>query len=1345
MTNALGEYYIKISGDYAGSDCCLALDVPLEKNWLVTKPEHVREALTVLGGTLSPLTPSPTSIQAVLDAPDEYSVSTMDVQIDWQNMIQSVNDISQIVFPSTAESLNSISYSSFRHTDFFSDIDGSGYTIVVLDTGVYADYSYFGDRVVLARDYTNPDIDYSSEVDDCKDLDGHGTNVASIIASGDDLYPGVAKGVNIISFKVLSGNGSGNWRSVENALNGVIGLIDDYNIYNIVAVNMSLGVHDKDIGHGYNYDAFTEGSLGIDDQLAKLDELGIVCVCSAGNDYGYFNTYGVNYPAASEFTLAVGAVFDEDDLTRACGWRGDAWLYKGGWQRDRLCPFSQRSLNVMTALAPGAIISGVDNTGNIRGYTGTSQAAPHVTGMVALAKQILDVYREDESELLWSVDNFESVIRHSSDIVIDSETTLDNVDHYGDEFPRVNIYKMANMLLNYQKSYAINLNGDVTYLNNVNFGVSNKHDNTPSAPMWDIEPFAENTTTISMKLNEVDTLEPDVSYIVEEVVNIDENGNNLSSGWQQGLEFMFTNLLPGTSYFFKAKARGGDGVESEWSEPFMVATYTVDDVNPPVIPTNSLVILQQLSDSLKINVEPATDPESNGVEYYFECISGDIIDSGWIPEPEYVVSGLTYGLTYNFNVKVRDYNNNISSYGSVDPILMMPPSGDSLQVIISPEEAVNAGARWKLSTEQVWHKSGDEVQISEGEVYQIEYFIPDVAGWDAPDPDLFNYGDVDSAGSDADVVMNTTQISGNSNVVLTPFTSVVGIDRYEIQVGQEVDMSDVGEENYIVETIQDAIKRVGKDKESVILLPPGVYSGKGNRDILIKGLSNNITIKSTEPGSNTIINGYDYSNPNKKHYCIQAISYGQSDRTLKLDGLTMYGFKNGVLFMNNTNLELNDCIFGGQEDIRYWNESNSGSVLYCLSKFTRSLKATSCIFMNNSTTIINGNVYGSGGAAFLYNYNSEISNCIFENCNAARGGAIYSLGLSSELKLYNSDFRNNCGRVMGGAIVSILNNLSIDQCTFDNNKTDGALGGVLYLSNTNGTRNVTIYKSIFNDNLSASNGGAIYNLNCELDIEYSYFINNSTSALYQRSLFDVSIDNSIMWNNEDDILWPNNVFRDKIILNNSDIEDGWDHNGQGNISEDPLFVDLDSPAGDDGVYFTDDDGIILNGNSPCSELISDYADVIFTISKSGNSFTVTCNSSVELYSVAFDISIDNSNVYISGSADVEFPLPIGQGASKYFIDSIVTYDNHDCPVAKVGEAGAAEFPCYDQFCINMAVLDDVLDGATASDIDIATIKLSTDESTVQNVTIRIDNDELRNSFYGLKTNLPIEETITVNP
>src|SRR5262249_37646775 len=131
------------------------------------------------------------------------------------------------------------------------------------------------------------------------DGNGHGTHVASVIASRDATYPGIAPGVRLIALKVLDATGDGDFGNIERALQWVVKHRAEYGV---VAVNLSFG-------DGGDYDS--QRSLhGVGDELAELARDGVLLVGAAGNGYGPDVAPGLTYPAIDANVLPVGAVWD---------------------------------------------------------------------------------------------------------------------------------------------------------------------------------------------------------------------------------------------------------------------------------------------------------------------------------------------------------------------------------------------------------------------------------------------------------------------------------------------------------------------------------------------------------------------------------------------------------------------------------------------------------------------------------------------------------------------------------------------------------------------------------------------------------------------------------------------------------------------------------------------------------------------------------------------------------------------------------------------------------------------------------------------------------------------------
>lgn len=197
---------------------------------------------------------------------------------------------------------------------------------------------------VVGWDFANGDAD---PMDD----NGHGTHVAGTIGAvgGNGVgVAGVAWQVSIMPLKFMSGSGRGTTSSAIAAINYATMMRRDFGI-NVVATNNSWG------GAG--------DSLALRSAIAAGGNAGILFVAAAGNSAAD-NDAAPSYPAsfADPAVIAVAA----SDRT------------------NRLAGFSNFGATAVDIVAPGAGIYSTLPGGSYGSYSGTSMAAPHVTGTVAL-------------------------------------------------------------------------------------------------------------------------------------------------------------------------------------------------------------------------------------------------------------------------------------------------------------------------------------------------------------------------------------------------------------------------------------------------------------------------------------------------------------------------------------------------------------------------------------------------------------------------------------------------------------------------------------------------------------------------------------------------------------------------------------------------------------------------------------------------------------------------------------------------------------------------------------------------------------------------------------------------
>lgn len=215
-------------------------------------------------------------------------------------------------------------------------------TIAVIDTGV--DFSHEDLSGIFVSGY-----DFVERDDHPQDEDGHGTHVVGIIAALTNNNKGVAgvawgQRVKIMPLRIIGKDGSGTDFDFAKA---VVHAVDR----GAKIINVSLGA---------------SGSSAVAYAAVRYAyQNDVVLVCAAGNENG-----PVNYPAAYSETIAVGAV-------TASGTRASYSNF--GPQLDIVAPGGDAQTPILSTY-PVYLHPYAKYIGSI----GTSMAAPHVTGLIAL-------------------------------------------------------------------------------------------------------------------------------------------------------------------------------------------------------------------------------------------------------------------------------------------------------------------------------------------------------------------------------------------------------------------------------------------------------------------------------------------------------------------------------------------------------------------------------------------------------------------------------------------------------------------------------------------------------------------------------------------------------------------------------------------------------------------------------------------------------------------------------------------------------------------------------------------------------------------------------------------------
>ncbi|NOZ82694.1 MAG: S8 family serine peptidase, partial [Euryarchaeota archaeon] len=250
-----------------------------------------------------------------------------------------------------------------------SSITGRGQSVCIIDTGVNYTHPDLGGgfgsgyKVLGGYDFVNNDPD---PMDD----DGHGTHVAGIVAANGSIK-GVAPDAGIVAIKVLNASGSG---LSSDVLAGIDWCVSNASVYNITVISMSLGGSEL-------YTTYCDASETLfRDAINAAVARNISVVVATGNDANYT---ALPSPACIRNATRVGATYDANVGGVSWGTCNDGSTYA-----DKITCFTNRGAGFPDILlAPGALINSTSISGGYAVYGGTSMAAPHVSGVIALLNQ----------------------------------------------------------------------------------------------------------------------------------------------------------------------------------------------------------------------------------------------------------------------------------------------------------------------------------------------------------------------------------------------------------------------------------------------------------------------------------------------------------------------------------------------------------------------------------------------------------------------------------------------------------------------------------------------------------------------------------------------------------------------------------------------------------------------------------------------------------------------------------------------------------------------------------------------------------------------------------------------
>lgn len=255
-------------------------------------------------------------------------------------------------------------------------LDGTGRSVVVLDTGADAAHPSLAGKIVAEACFSEGDCPNGQSVQtgpgagsyctwspDCF----HGTHVASIAVGAGPAYPGVAPGGSLVPIQVFSRITGPSCPPGESPCPGsyasdqVAALEHVYQVlrhqHAVASINMSLG------GAAYTSQVLCDAAnAATKAAIDNLRSVRIPTIIAAGND-GYVNAIGE--PACISSAVSVSAVDDSDEI-----------------------PYFANAAAFLSLWAPGVGITAAYWQGSgFATASGTSMATPHVAGAWAVLKQ----------------------------------------------------------------------------------------------------------------------------------------------------------------------------------------------------------------------------------------------------------------------------------------------------------------------------------------------------------------------------------------------------------------------------------------------------------------------------------------------------------------------------------------------------------------------------------------------------------------------------------------------------------------------------------------------------------------------------------------------------------------------------------------------------------------------------------------------------------------------------------------------------------------------------------------------------------------------------------------------
>jgi subtilase-type serine protease len=333
---------------------------------------------------------------------------------DYRNTVEG-DYLTEYNYQSMLSSINPLSLNDYGY-------DGTGINVAVVDSGIDSTHPEFDGKTIQGYDFASSATGFAA------DEVGHGTHVASIIAGERDGegMRGVAYDANLFSYKLGTSPGV--------AITSDASMANIFNRHvtdNIAVSNNSWGVGAA-VTRFTSSDIRTQAPLSLTALKAAQDN-GTLFVFASGNNADTESNLigGIPYlvPELKDAWLVVTALdadLDETIYTNRCGVASDFCVSAPGGGT------TLEIVNGQYRLADG-ILAAEANTGGYVRMSGTSMAAPHVSGLAASLMEKFPTLTPAQIATRIKVTSSLSGLtgRNGETLAVDGETVMRAIFGYG--------------------------------------------------------------------------------------------------------------------------------------------------------------------------------------------------------------------------------------------------------------------------------------------------------------------------------------------------------------------------------------------------------------------------------------------------------------------------------------------------------------------------------------------------------------------------------------------------------------------------------------------------------------------------------------------------------------------------------------------------------------------------------------------------------------------------------------------------------------------------------------------------------------------------------------------------